>query len=352
MSAVHQAQGEAQALLARVDLQSLGSQVRVQPPAAGSGDDPAQKLAFNAARAKEVAASLPGLVEALQSARKHARHRQLILALAGIVIALILLRSVVSSGEERKTTNATQTIAASMTSTLTRLEERTGMAMVIVPAGDFTMGSWNREGYSDERPQRTVYLHDYWIDQTEVTVAHYHRCVESGACGLPSMGDPCNYYSGRSDHPVNCVPWSQAVAYCEWAEKRLPTEAEWEKAARGTDGLIYPWGNQPPDASLANFGGAIGGSTVPVASYPAGASPYGVLDMAGNVREWVLDWYKGTYYFLGPRKNPPGPTSGQGKVLRGGSWFDGPNEVRAAFRSRTTSINRTDTDGFRCVLSP
>jgi formylglycine-generating enzyme required for sulfatase activity len=178
----------------------------------------------------------------------------------------------------------------------------------------------DRECSNDEKPGREVYLDAYAIDSNEVMVAEYRRCVEAGAC--PTAGlteyESCNWdKKERQNHPINCVNWQQAQTYCQWAGKRLPTEAEWEKAARGTDSRLYPWGNEW-DNNKANVGTS---GTTAVGSYAADTSPYRVNDMAGNVWEWVQDWYAADYYKQGPVRNPKGPTSGQGRVVRGGSWL-------------------------------
>jgi formylglycine-generating enzyme required for sulfatase activity len=225
--------------------------------------------------------------------------------------------------------------------------------MVYVPAGDFIMGSQEGQGDSDERPQHTVYLDAFYIDKTEVTAAQYQSCVEAGVCSVPRTGGSCNYGAGgKSDHPINCVDWNQAAAFCSWAEKRLPTEAEWEKAARGTDGRAYPWGNQTPDATLANFS-RNAGYTSSVGQYPTDVSPYGVLDMAGNVSEWVADWYSDSYYSQSPGQNPTGPSSGGDiRTTRGGSWSSDVYEIRVAYRADRLSYDKGHFNGFRCARSP
>jgi serine/threonine-protein kinase len=241
--------------------------------------------------------------------------------------------------------------------------------MVWVPAGEFTMGS--NDGDSDEQPVHTVYLDDYWIDQTEVTNAQYAACVAAGTCAPPgdsSSASRGSYYGNPDydDYPVIYVSWRDADAYCAWREARLPTEAEWEKAARGNDGRTYSWGDNSISGELANScdvnceldwkdaniddGYA---DTSPVGSYPAGASPYGARDMAGNVWEWVADWYDRYYYnSRAANENPAGPLSGGYRVLRGGGWFNNEWDVRAALRLRSRPDVRYDGSGFRCARDP
>ncbi len=239
--------------------------------------------------------------------------------------------------------------AIPVTPVQSRVSEADGMTEVFVPAGEFLMGT-DEKGVQKNRPAHVVYLSAFWIDQTEVSNAMFALCVEAGKCGPPMMGG-LNPYYGKSEYanyPVVYVSWEAAKKYCQWAGRRLPSDAEWEKAARGTDGRLYPWGNQPPDMSLANFDNLIGES-VPVDRYPLGASPYGALNMAGNAREWVADWFHEFYYIVSPRENPQGPPSGSTKSLRGGSYLDDANEIRIFNRffhpPASPGINR----GFRCA---
>jgi serine/threonine protein kinase len=229
-----------------------------------------------------------------------------------------------------------------------------GMTLLYVPAGEFTMG--NNDGNDKEKPAHTVYLDAYWMDQTEVTTAMYAKCVDAGACKPPS--DTSSYtrssYYGNSqfnNYPIIFVDWYQAKNYCEWVDGRLPTEAEWEKAARGTDGRIYSWGNNYPNSNLLNYNGE-NDDTQAVGSYPGGASPYGLLDMAGNVWEWVADWYDKGYYVHSPSSNPLGPSSGEFRVMRGGSWSYTANEVRSASRFSYDPSVPYGSIGFRCARSP
>jgi formylglycine-generating enzyme required for sulfatase activity len=222
--------------------------------------------------------------------------------------------------------------------------------LVFIPAGEFLMGSKDSDADADpdEKPQHTVYLDAFWIDRTEVSNDMYRRCVQAGGCTSPAHSrryGPAEY----GDHPALGISWNQAVAYCTWAGRRLPSEAEWEKAARGTDGRLYPWGEEAPDPSRLNFDHLID-DTSPVGSHPAGASPYGALDMAGNVWEWVADGYDENYYAESPDKNPRGGNSVNRRVLRGGSWNTQAHNVRVSNRFWGFP-GRNDTDGFRCALS-
>jgi formylglycine-generating enzyme required for sulfatase activity len=225
--------------------------------------------------------------------------------------------------------------------------------MILVPSGWFLMGL--DRGDVDERPQHPVYVDGFYIDQYEVTVAQYQACVAAGQCREPGKGRNCNWeIGGRGTHPINCVSWEDAQAFCAWQEKRLPTEAEWEKAARGTDGRSYPWGEEMATCDRVVM--AVGGSgcgegrTWPVGSRPSGASAYGVFDMAGNVWEWVWDWYGSGYYARGEDQNPQGPSGGSRRVLRGGSWKSANAQLlRVSNRRMEDPTLRLDFNGFRCA---
>ncbi|TKB57173.1 MAG: formylglycine-generating enzyme family protein [Nitrospira sp.] len=223
--------------------------------------------------------------------------------------------------------------------------------MVLIPAGEFWMGS--PVGEADERPRHRVYLDAYSMDKFEVTVSQYAEFMRSTGRRAPEDWDQVNI-GKHSDLPVVGVDWQDADAYCRWAEKRLPTEAEWEKAARGTDGRMYPWGNERPTSRLANFGkeftkNVYDKALAPVGSYEAGKSPYGLHHMAGNVWEWTADWHDEHFYTKSSQRNPTGPLSGESRVLRGGSWDNSSGAMRSAYRYRSSPTHRFDYMGFRCA---
>ncbi|GAP40106.1 formylglycine-generating enzyme family protein [Flexilinea flocculi] len=230
--------------------------------------------------------------------------------------------------------------------------------MVKIPAGNFMMGSDAADAHADEKPLHEVWLHDFWIDKTPVTNQAYQRCVDSGSCSEPadqSSKSRSDYFQNPAyaNYPVVNVDWNQANAFCNWKGKRLPTEAEWEKAAKGNDDRIYPWGNISPDEYRVNFDNQIG-DTVEVGKYLAGKSPYGVLDMAGNVWEWVSDWYSATYYQdIGTAliSNPKGPENGDYRVLRGGSFGSRDWYLRVSVRSGNYATSISNSRGFRCAFS-
>jgi formylglycine-generating enzyme required for sulfatase activity len=237
-----------------------------------------------------------------------------------------------------------------------------GIVMVYIPPGEFMMGQTVEEKewlidqigekdynsyYANETPLHKVYLAGYWIGKYEVTFAQYDRY-----CKETKIEKPSDVGWGRENRPVINVSWIDAAAYCEWLSQKtglkfkLPTEAQWEKAARGNDQRKYPWGPREPDKNLANFERIVG-KTTPVGSYPAGASLYGLLDMAGNVWEWCSDWYETDYYKNSPPKNPTGSNSGSDRVIRGGGWYDMARDLRCASRGSDGPSYRVDSLGFR-----
>jgi len=251
-----------------------------------------------------------------------------------------------------------------------------GAEMVWVPAGEFIMGSTDKQAAAEldqlpkgsgnvakllldsEKPQRNVYLDGYWMYKTEVTVAQYRRFCEATNREMPEAPE----WGWQENHPIVNVAWQDAYCYSKWAEASLPTEAQWEKASRGADGRKFPWGNEWDTSKCANSVNGKLESTVPVGSYASDVSPYGCLDMAGNVKEWCLDWYDPNYYKTAPARNPAGPpeavqfeTSFQNnvlgaRVLRGGSWsYKLDYYFRCAFRYCTDPDNYLSNFGFRCA---
>lgn len=252
-----------------------------------------------------------------------------------------------------------------------------GMTLVCVPGGEFLMGSLDtdKDVPSTEKPQHSVFLDAYWIDRTEVTNAMFRKFAaanpdyrtqaekkgrgnvyDANKKGLeeiqgadwrhPSGSD--SSLNGLDNHPVVQVSWEDAKEYCSWVGGHLPTEAQWEKAARSTDTRKYPWGEVKPSSSLANYGMNMGTTTV-AGSYPEGQSPYGLLDLAGNVWEWTSDFYSSDYYSKSVLINPTGPTSGNNRVVRGGSWYYEDWSLRVTFRGSDNPIFVGVGQGFRCV---
>jgi formylglycine-generating enzyme required for sulfatase activity len=227
-----------------------------------------------------------------------------------------------------------------------------GVRMVLIPSGEFMMGS---SAASDERPAHRVFLDAYYIDAFEVTNARYAKFLEA----VVTQKQPHQWntvkLSEDGARPVIGVNWFEAESYCKWTGRRLPTEAEWEKAARGTDGRKYPWGDEDPHEGVANFGRCCGwkgfGLLSPVGAYQPGISPYGVFDMAGNVWEWVSDWYDAQYYKTSPTQNPTGPIAGREKVMRGGSWSNRAGDIRATIRDKVAPTYRNYSIGFRCATN-
>ncbi len=237
--------------------------------------------------------------------------------------------------------------------------------MILIPAGEFIMGTDSEGANADQKPAHRVYLDAFYIDKHEVTNAQFEAfIVDSGyqnrklwtVAGwnfiqknqiktLLHHGQ--NSVSTAPDHPVIGVSWYEASAYASWVGKRLPTEAEWEKAARGTDRSIYPWGNEMDFSRLNYF--SHHEKILGVGSFPSGASPYGILDMAGSVWEWCADWYREDYYPQSSQKNPKGPDSGEYRVLRGGGWDSIRLQLRTFYRYYNEADRRAYNTGFRCA---
>jgi len=288
----------------------------------------------------------------------------------GILCLILILPAIACTGTSPENT-PTRAIASTETPSPSRTLEPTatatpaiqagstetspadGMVQVYVPEGSFIMGS--DTGRSDEQPAHSVTLSAYWIDRTEVTNAMYALCVEAGQCEEPFHTDSPTrglYYGDATydNHPVIWLQWAQANAYCTWAGRRLPTEAEWEYAARGDDGRTYPWGDALPSCDLTNHRGCVD-YPAEVGSYPDGASPFGVLDMAGNVNEWVSDWYGS--YPSGMVVDPQGPTSGDEYIMRGGSFAFIDIYLQSLIRRDSFGITgyAYADNGFRCAHS-
>ncbi|TAJ23092.1 MAG: formylglycine-generating enzyme family protein [Nitrospirae bacterium] len=239
----------------------------------------------------------------------------------------------------------------------------TAAEWVLVPAGEFEMGAEGAPAGPDEAPKHKVTLDAFYIGKYEVTNRQYQAFVKTTGHRPPDNPDGPKYsiwkgttpLDGTAELPVINVSWNDAVAYCKWVGGRLPTEAEWEKAARGTDGRTYPWGNDPVTGNRSNYG--IEGVTFwegPTTlakkdQYDFGKSPYGAYEMAGNVWEWVQDWYDENYYKNSPAQNPTGPAEGKTRVMRGGSWRDQPDIVRAANRNKHLPDERRTYIGIRCA---
>ncbi len=269
------------------------------------------------------------------------------------------------------TSEATSIPTPTVTPQTVKVSAMDGMNQLFIPAGTVNMGGLDVLLENDELPAHQVQINAFWIDQVEVVNGMYALCVETGACKLPANFNSDNrldYYGNPEfqDYPVIQVTWYDANAYCEWAGRRLPTEAEWERAARGDSVNTYPWGGELPNETNSNSINIVG-DTTRVGSYPTGMSPFGVLDMAGNVWEWVADYYKGNYYAESPTNNPTGPENGglnSMRVIRGGSFQDDASMLRISNRGYEAgpdpSALKNDADyygrssakiGFRCVSS-
>ena len=277
-------------------------------------------------------------------------------------IGLIFLSAVlcVGAGEPRAKPNGVQPESAI---------GKDGAPMLLIPEGEFTMGTddvgagWH-QGNANEHPEHTVTGKSYYIDQFEVTIARYAKFLEATKHSAPPSWDD-EAVTSAGDRPVVGVDWEDANAYCKWAGERLPTEAEWEKAARGTDKRRFPWGDMQPFVDIANYNRGLWVSypitLAPVTSgaegmsirhglKDGGKSPYGLYHMAGNAAEWVADWYDREYYAKAPKENPTGPAEGEKKVLRGGSWGDPPRNIRVTVRFSADPEFRDTSVGFRCAM--
>ena len=233
--------------------------------------------------------------------------------------------------------------------------------MVLIQQGAFEMGSQkslreldpvsifqaDRHMLGPEDPAHEVILDAYYIDLYEVTNADYKKYLETtGSKTIPRYWDDSTL--NQPNQPVVGTTWKEARAFCQWKNKRLPTEAQWEKAARGKRPVKYPWGDEEPDKTRLNFNNHTG-KTTPVGSYPTGKSDYGVFDLSGNVAEWVKDWHFPEYYLFSPKENPPGPDKGHYKIIRGGNWKNNAEDVRLTYRNATVPKARSKTVGFRCA---
>jgi formylglycine-generating enzyme required for sulfatase activity len=236
-----------------------------------------------------------------------------------------------------------------------------GAPMVLIPEGPFLMGS--NEGLPNERPEHKTSLDAYYIDQFEITIKLFSKFLEETKHPAPPLWEE-DAEGSTANRPAVGVSWFDAQAYCKWAGERLPTEAEWEKAARGTDGRRYPWGHMQPFVDIANYNrgqwvsyaitlipvDTLGGMSVRHGTKEGGKSPYGLYHMAGNAAEWVADWYDREYYAKSPEKNPKGPAEGDRRVIRGGSWNDPPSGLRASARIAAEPDFQDLTVGFRCAM--
>ena len=249
------------------------------------------------------------------------------------------------------------------------VEGKEGAPMIKIPAGEFKMG--DNKGPRNERPEHMVWVDTYFIDQYEITMERYQKFLDETNHDFPPLWDDGAAFEEAADRPAVGMAWGSAKAYCEWVGKRLPTEAEWEKAARGTDGRRYPWGHMQPFVDIARYNlGTTGwvGYAITLAPVTSGVtgmsirhglkegtkSPYGLYHMAGNASEWVVDWYDRNYYEKSPKRNPQGPGTGEKKIYRGGSWEDPPKRLRVTTRASAEPnfpVDANDlTIGFRCAM--
>ena len=274
-----------------------------------------------------------------------------------IVITEIVLQTV---PVEASTSTDKQTPEVTVIPNTTPTSDIPDVPMIKIPAGKFTMGRpilSAKDERPNEGPAHTVSLEEFYIDKYEITNGDYKACVDAGVCNLPhslnSSARTKGYYSNPdyANFPVVHVDWYMAEAYCEWRGTRLPTEAEWEKAARGTNDKHFPWGQNIVSCAFTQYA-TCGKDTVAVGRHPDGVSPYGVHDMAGNVWEWVADWYGSDYYALSPPDNPKGPASGVYRVARGGGWNSNSTQLWVTYRTRFTPDSNTFNLGFRCAKNP
>ena len=278
---------------------------------------------------------------------------QMILVFCGVIVTTALLGAGVKPGEKPDG-------SAVPPGKDEQVIGKDGGPMVQIPEGQFVMGS--NEGLPNERPEHKVWIDSYLIDQFEVTIKRFSKFMEETRHPAPPLWEE-DGEGTTATRPAVGVSWLDAEAYCKWAGKRLPTEAEWEKAARGTDGRRYPWGHMQPFVDIANYNrgqwvnytitlipvDTLGGMSVRHGTTEGGKSPYGLYHMAGNAAEWVADWYDREYYAKSPDKNPKGPDSGERRVIRGGSWSDSPAGLRATARVAAEPDFQDLTIGFRCA---
>ena len=277
--------------------------------------------------------------------------KKILLITAGILLVVLIVLYAWMSGLLRQITLAAETEALLVKHgdhlVQIRFDLKDHMNQVYIPAGEFSMGSGAKD---KEILAHKVYMDAYWMDQTDVTNAMYAVCVKAGICTHPARYDRYFDDPKYADYPVVYVTWYAAQDFCTWEGGTLPTEAQWEKAARGWDGRPYPWGTSVPDITLLNYNGDHE-DIVSAYDYLIALSPYGLLQMSGNVRQWMSDWYQRTYYTISPYKDPQGPDSGEYKSLRGGAFDDDFQEVETTYRAYHEPTSAGQERGFRCVQS-
>ncbi len=280
-----------------------------------------------------------------------------------VLLTLICLCILSSAGSAQETAPAEASIAAGSFHNGKTPEpsappaydiSRDDAEMVFIPEGPFIMGTDDEDSLTASRPAHEVTLKGFWIDRYEVSNAQYAKCVKAQYCTDPksfTSSTRSDYYTNElyADYPVIHVDYYQATAYCTWAGKRLPTEAEWEKAARGEEGFLYPWGNKLPMKVPAQINLFENGDTAPVDSFPKGVSPYGVYNMEGNVWEWTADQYDAFFYSESPAADPRAVTGGNDYVIRGFSWAYPFHRLEITARNYSYILNHTHDLGFRCA---